>query len=136
MIKKILATSIISLIFTLIFTEIFSLYHFGDIPTITTLSYLITFFCFFEYILLLIIYVIRKKVNKGKIGVKRIIGLTILFIALILILSFIVVLEVDWLNWYVYSSPFYINVIIRSLEFLLPSIVLIIVGIHLLRKNK
>jgi len=136
MIKKILATSIISLIFTLIFTEIFSLYHFGDIPTITTLSYLITFFCFFEYILLLIIYVIRKKVNKGKIGVKRIIGLTILFIALILILSFIVVLEVDWLNWYIYSSPFYINVIIRSLEFLLPSIVLIIVGIHLLRKNK
>jgi len=136
MIKKILATSIISLIFTLIFTEIFSLYHFGDIPTITTLSYLITFFCFFEYILLLIIYVIIKKVNKGKIGVKRIIGLTILFIALILILSFIVVLEVDWLNWYIYSSPFYINVIIRSLEFLLPSIVLIIVGIHLLRKNK
>lgn len=129
-------TIILSLIIMFIIAEIFSLYHFTDIPTLTTLCYLISLFCIFEYILLVIIYMIKKKINKEKLGVKKIIGIMLLFIALMLILGFIVILDIDWLNWYAYSPPFYINVIIRSVEFLLPSIVFTILSIYLLKKKK
>lgn len=127
-------TIILSLIITFLFAEIFSLYHFGDIPTIITLTYLITLFCIFEYTLLSIIYIIRKKVKKEKLSVKKIVGIILLFLALMMILGFVIILDIDWLNWYAHSSPFYINVIVRSTEFLLPSVVLIIVSIRLLKK--
>jgi len=137
--KKILTvggTIIFSLLITFIFAEIFSLYHFGTIPTLLTLLYLISLFSLFEYILLSLIYIVRKIINKEKIKINEIIGRILFFISLILILVFVIVIDIDWLNWYVYSSPFYINVIVRSMEFLLPSIILIIVSICLTKKQK
>ena len=134
--KSILIGTIISIITTFAFAELFSLYHLGNAPTLLTSFYLISIFSIFEYILLSLIYIIKKILNKEKIKVKEIFGRILLFIALLLILLFGVILEVDWLNWYAYSSPFYINVIVRSLEFLLPAIVIIIVGICLINKKK
>lgn len=134
--KKIILSVIISLIITFIFAEVFSIYHFGNIPTLLTSLYLISLFSIFEYILLTIIYIIKKIMNKQKIRGKEIIGRILLFIALIIILFFLIVLDIDWLNWYAYSSPFYINVIVRSIEFLLPSILLIVVSIVLIKKKK
>ena len=130
----ILVGTIISIIITFIFAEIFSLYHFGDVPTLLTTIYLISIFSIFEYILQAGIYIACKKLKKDKLGSKKIIGLILLFIALIMILGFIVILNVDWLNWYQYSSPFYINVIIRSIEILLPAAI-ISISVWLLRKK-
>ena len=92
-------------------------------------------FAIIEYLFISITYIIKKIVKKQKIGVKKIIGLFLLFIALLFLLSFLIVVDIDWLNWYVYSSPFYINVIIRSVEFLLPSIILIVISIVLMKKG-
>lgn len=133
---SVLISTIISVIITFIFAEIFSLYHFGSIPTLLTTLYLITIFSIFEYILLFILFIVKKKKNKQKIKRKEIFGRILLFIALLLIFGFIIVLNIDWLHWYAYSSPFYINVIVRSLEFILPAIINIIVGIVLLKNEK
>lgn len=133
---SVLISTIISVIITFIFAEIFSLYHFGNIPTLLTTLYLITIFSIFEYILLFILFIVKKKKNKQKIKRKEIFGRILLFIALLLIFGFIIILNIDWLHWYEYSSPFYINVIVRSLEFILPAIINIIVGIVLLKNEK
>lgn len=133
---SVLISTIISVIITFIFAEIFSLYHFGNIPTLLTTFYLITIFSIFEYILLFILFIVKKKKNKQKIKRKEIFGRILLFIALLLIFEFIIVLNIDFLHWYAYSSPFYINVIVRSLEFILPAIINIIVGIVLLKNEK
>jgi len=131
----ILILTIITLIITFIFAEIFSLYHFGDMPTLLTTLYLISLFSVFEYILLSLFYIIKKIISKEKISGKEIIGIVLLFIALILILFFIIVIDIDRLNWYAYSTPFYINVIIKGIKYILPVIVLIIVSIFLLKNN-
>ena len=130
-------TIILSLIFTFIFAETFSMYHFGDIPTTLTLLYLISFFCIFEYILLSLTYIIKKKVKKEKIGMKKIIGLILFFVSLILILGCTISIDIDWLNYYsiANSSPFYVFVIVRCLEFLIPSIILIIISVFLLKQK-
>ena len=132
---RLVIISIISLILTFVFAELLSLYHFGSIPTLLTSLYLISMFAIIEYLFISITYIIKKIVKKQKIGVKKIIGLFLLFIALLFLLSFLIVVDIDWLNWYVYSSPFYINVIIRSVEFLLPSIILIVISIVLMKKG-
>ncbi|MBO5096033.1 MAG: hypothetical protein J6B98_04085 [Bacilli bacterium] len=137
--RTIIILSIITLILTFIFAEIFSIYHFGSIPTLLTSLYLMSIyiiFAIFEYLLVCITYVIRKLIKKEKIGIKKIIGLILLFIALLLVLLFLVVVNADYLNWYMYSSPFYLNVIVRSVEFLLPSLILIVVSIIFLKKKK
>lgn len=134
--KKILVSVIIALIITFIFAELISIYHFGSIPTLLIVLYLISLFSIFEYILLSIVYIVKKIISKQKVSGKEMIGRILLFIALITILVFLIVLDIDWINWYAYSSPFYINVIVRSVEFLLPAIILIVIGIILLRKNK
>ena len=133
--RVIIIISIISLIFTFVLAELFSVYHFGSVPTLLTSLYLISIFAIMEYLFISITYMVKKISKKQKIGVKRIIGLLLLFIALLLILLFLIVVDIDWLNWYLYSSPFYINVIMRSIEMLLPSIILIGISI-LLIKNK
>ena len=133
--RVIIIISIISLIFTFVLAELFSVYHFGSVPTLLTSLYLISIFAIMEYLFISITYIVKKISKKQKIGVKKIIGLLLLFIALLLILLFLIVVDIDWLNWYVYSSPFYINVIMRSIEMLLPSIILIGISI-LLIKNK
>ena len=132
----IIVTIILSLIITFVFAEIFNLYNFETIPTILTCIYLICLFSIFEYILLSICYVVLKKIKKEKVGIKRIISLVLFFISLILILGFIFMVDIDWLNYYsiVNSSPFYTFVLVRSLEFLLPSIVSTIIGIILLKR--
>ena len=127
----IIILSIITLVLTFIFAEIFSIYHFGSAPTLLTSLYLISIFAIFEYLSISITYIVRKLIKKEKLETKKIIVLVLLFVALL----YLVVLDVDYLHWYMNSSPFYLNVIVRSVEFLLPSIVLIIIGI-LLIKNK
>ena len=139
--KKILiiiGTIILSLIITFIFAETFSLYHFRTIPTFTTFTYLLFIFCFITYILLSLIYIISKKIKKEKIGIKKIVSLILFFASLLLVLGFIVLLNIDWITFYSMgnSAPFYVFILVRFLEFLLPSIILIIVGIVLLSKNK
>lgn len=133
--RVIIIISIISLIFTFVLAELFSVYQFGSVPTLLTSLYLISIFAIMEYLFISITYIVKKISKKQKIGVKKIIGLLLLFIALLLIVLFLIVVDIDWLNWYLYSSPFYINVIMRSIEMLLPSIILIGISI-LLIKNK
>ena len=135
--RTIIILSIITLVLTFIFAEIFSIYHFGSVPTLLTTSYLIIIFSIFEYLFVSITYVIRKLIKKEKIQKTKIIGLILLFVALLLILWFVVVINVDWLNWYAhYSTPFYLNVIVKSIMYLLPSIILIIVSALLMKKKK
>ena len=133
----IIVLSIITLILTFAFAEIFSIYHFGSVPTLLTTLYLIIIFSIFEYLLISITYVIRKLIKKEKIQRIKIIGLILLFVALLLIFWFVVAINVDWLNWYEhYSTPFYLNVIVKSMMYLLPSTILIIVSILCIKKNK
>lgn len=132
----IIILSIITLVLTFIFAEIFSIYHFGSVPTLLTSLYLISIFAIFEYLSISITYIVRKLIKKEKLETKKIIVLILLFVALLLALLYLVVLDVDYLHWYMNSSPFYLNVIVRSVEFLLPSIVLIIIGIFLMKRKK
>lgn len=132
----ILILSIVVLILTFLFAEIFSIYHFGSIPTFLTIMYLVSIFSMFEYILISITYVVGKLLKKEKLEIKKIIGMILLFISLLLILLFLIVVDIDYLNWYVYSNPFYLNVIVRSCEFLLPAIGLVLISILLLKKKK
>lgn len=133
---KIIILSIITLVLTFIFAEIFSIYHFGSAPTLLTSLYLISIFAIFEYLSISITYIVRKLIKKEKLETKKIIVLILLFVALLLALLYLVVLDVDYLHWYMNSSPFYLNVIVRSVEFLFPSIVLIIIGIFLMKRKK
>lgn len=131
---KILIGSIISLLLTFILAELFSIYHFGDIPTLLTLFYLIAIFSIFEYIVLTFIYIINKLKNKEKISGKEIFGRILIFISILLVLFLGIVLQFDWLNWYAYSAPFYINIIVKMIKYLLPSILLLVIGIKLIKK--
>ena len=134
--KSIILCVIIALIITFVFVEVFSLYYFGSIPTLLTTLYLISLFSIFSYILLSGYYIANSKINKKKLGIRKIISFILLFVSLVMILSYLIVLNIDWLHWYMYSSPFYINVIIRSVEFLLPALIFIIISIVLWKKNK
>lgn len=131
----ILIISVIALLLTFLLAEIFSIYHFGSLPTILTTLYLISIFTILEYLSISITYIVRKLIKKEKLEIKKIIGLILIFIALLLILLYLVILNVDYLHWYMNSAPFYLNVIIRSIEFVIPSVILIVIGISLI-KNK
>ena len=132
----IIILSFITLILTFIFSDIFSIYHFGSLPTLLTSLYLISIFSIFEYLFISLTYVVRKIIKKEKLSFKRILGLILFLIALLLVFLFLIVLDVDYLNWYAYSSPFYLNVIYRSIEFLVPSIAFTIFGVLLLKNKK
>lgn len=133
--RTILLLSIISVILTFVIADLFSIYSFGTVPTVLTSLYLFSLFGILEYIFISSSYIFNKIYNKEKIFIKKIIGLILLFIALMLLFLYLVVVNVDYLHWYMYSSPFYINVIIRSVEFLLPSLILIGISIFLFRKK-
>ena len=79
-----------------------------------------------------LIYIFKNKCSKEKI-----ISLILYFLSLFLILIFLIVLNLDWLNYYAYesSAPFYAYVLVRSLEFLLPSFILLIISLILKRKK-
>ena len=134
--RTIIILSIIILVLTFIFAEIFSIYNFGNVPTLLTSLYLISIFAMFEYLSISITYIVRKLIKKEKLETKKIIGLILLFVALLLILLYLVVLDIDYLHWYMNLAPFYLNVTVRSVEFLLPSIILIVVGINLIKRKK
>ena len=58
--RTIIILSIIVLVLTFIFAEIFSIYHFGNAPTLLTSLYLITIFAIFEYLSISITNIVRK----------------------------------------------------------------------------
>lgn len=132
--RNILIGTITSLILTFILAELFSIYHFGDIPTLLTLFYLLTIFSVFEYVILTVMHIINKLIKKEKIRGKEILGKILIFISILLVLFLGIVLEFDWLNWYAYSAPFYINIIVKMIKYLLPSILLLVIGIKLIKK--
>ena len=134
--RSIIILSIIAVFLTFVFSEIFSIYHFGSVPTLLTSLYLISIFAIFEYLSISITYVLKEIIKKNKIKTLKMIGLILLFLSLLLILWFVVVINIDWLNWYANSTPFYINVIVKMIKYLLPSIVLTVISIVLLKKKK
>ena len=127
---------LLSLFTTLIISEAFSIYHFGSILTFTTITYLIIIFFIIAYFLSTTTYIFRKKKAKEKIGSKRIIILLFSFIAILLLSFFITAINIDWLNHYNNSAPFYLIIISRAIEFLLPSLILIIVILNLLSNKE
>lgn len=133
---KYLISSIISIIITLFLGEILSIYSFGSVPTLLTFLYLISIFSIINYLIIVGTYIVKKIIKKEKISLKKIIGLILLFISLVLVLYYIIVLDIDYLNWYVNSAPFYFNVIFRSIEYLIPSIIMFIIGIKLINKKE
>lgn len=133
--RNIFILSVIAIILTFVIADIFSVYSFGTVPTVLTSLYLISLFGILEYIFISGGYIFNKIYNKEKIFVKKIVGLILLFVALMLIFLYLVVVNVDYLHWYMYSSPFYLNVIIRSVEFLLPSLILVGISIFLFKKK-
>ncbi len=84
-----------------------------------------------------LVYIIKKRKQKEKIGLNKILNIVLYFISLVLILLFLIVLNIDWLNYYTYvnSAPFYTFIIVRSLEFLLPSVILLIICLILKTKK-
>lgn len=58
--RTIIILSIIILVLTFIFAEIFSIYHFGNVPTLLKSLYLISIF---EYLSISIIYIVRKLIK-------------------------------------------------------------------------
>lgn len=134
LLKNNLILNFVSLILTFIFADVLSIYSFGSIPTLLTILYLLSIFLILDYVLITGSYILKKLITKEKILIKKIIGLILIFITLILILLFLVVVNVDYLHWYMYSSPFYLNIIVRSLEFLLPAAVLLVIGFLLIKK--
>ena len=55
---------IVSVIVTLVFFELMSWYHFGDVPTKVVLVRLIAFFCSISGMLISIVELINKKKDK------------------------------------------------------------------------
>lgn len=134
--KNILILSFVALILTLIFAGTFCIYHFDHLPSPMTILSLISIYLSFDYLLLLITYCFKKFMKKEKLGLKKIIGLILPIISLLLILLFSIIINYEYLIWYSFSSPFYVNVIVRSLEFLLPAIILSLISFFLIKKPK
>ena len=129
--KLIIILSIMSFILTLIIGFILSLLKFN----IFNYLYLLLIFSIFEYISLVLYYGFSKIKNKEKIKLKKIFGLGLIFLCLLLFLLCVIALDIDYLNWYMYSSPFYLNIIVRCVEFGLLGIISLIIGIILIKKE-
>lgn len=139
--KKLFSTIgsvIISLIITFILAELFSLYHFGSVPTTSTIINLISLFSIFEYLILSISFIINKKKNKQTISHNDIFSMILFFLSLLLFLYFLFATNIDWLNYYSRgnSAPFYLTIIGNGIKILIPSIILLILGIVILKKKK
>lgn len=67
----ILLLSILALLLTFTIADLFSIYHFGSIPTLLTSLYLLSIFTIFEYLLIFITYIIRKLLKKDKLKIKK-----------------------------------------------------------------
>ena len=67
---------------------------------------------------------------------KNNIGKVLYFISILLILVFFIFIIMDYSKYDIsYSAPFYVYIIVRSIEFLLPSLVSFIIGFILNEKN-
>lgn len=132
----ILLLSIIALLFTFILSNLFSIYHLGSTPTLLTSLYLTSIFIIFDYLLIFITYIIKKLVKKEILDIKRIMAYILLLVSLSLILSFVISTYTDYLTRYEPTKPFYLNVIKRIIEFLLPSIITFIISVILLKRKK
>ena len=132
----ILLLSIIALLFTFIFANLFSIYHFCSTLTLLTSLYLTSIFVIFDYLLIFTTYIIKKLVRKEKLDIKRIMAYILLLVSLSLILSFVISTYIDYLTRYEPTKPFYLNVIKKIIEFLLPSIITFIISVLLLKRKK
>lgn len=56
-------------------------------------------------------------------------------ISIILLVLFVVMVNVDYLRYRMYSAPFYIYVIIRAVEFAIPSLVVFVLARIMKRKS-
>ena len=135
---EIFITVIISLILTFLITGVLGLYTFGRTPTILTTIYLFSIFSIIEYFEVIICYLVRLKKKKEVISIQKIISLILFFISLILILLFMFVTNIDWLNYYSNgnSAPFYLIIIKNMFIYLTPSIIFLIIGSNLCKNKK
>lgn len=70
---------IVSLILTFVLAELLSLYHFGTLPTVLTIIYLISLFCIFEYLILLANFIVNKKKKHQTISHRNIFSMILFF---------------------------------------------------------
>lgn len=56
-------------------------------------------------------------------------------ISIILLVLFVVMVDVDYLRYRMYSAPFYIYVIIRAVEFAIPSLIVFVLARIMKRKS-
>ena len=66
--KIILISSIISLVLTLFFGEILSLYSFGSYPTLLTSLYLLTMFVIINYLIIVGTYIYKEDTGQANMG--------------------------------------------------------------------
>lgn len=134
----IVGSTIVSLILTFVLAELLSLYHFGTVPTILTIIYLVSLFCIFEYLILTVKFIINKKKNHQTISYKNIFSMILFFISLLLVLYFIFATNIDWLNYYSKgdSAPFYLTIITNGIKILIPSVISFVLGIFISKKKK
>lgn len=134
----IVGSTIVSLILTFVLAEVLSLYHFGTVPTILTIIYLVSLFCIFEYLILTVKFIINKKKNHQTISHKNIFSMILFFISLLLVLYFIFATNIDWLNYYSKgdSAPFYLTIITNGIKILIPSVISFVLGIFISKKKK
>ena len=137
-ILTIVGSTIVSLILTFVLAEVLSLYHFGTVPTILTIIYLVSLFCIFEYLILTVKFIINKKKNHQTISHKNIFSMILFFISLLLVLYFIFATNIDWLNYYSKgdSAPFYLTIITNGIKILIPSVISFVLGIFISKKKK
>lgn len=134
----IVGSTIVSLILTFVLAELLSLYHFGTVPTILTIIYLVSLFCIVEYLILTVKFIINKKKNHQTISHKNIFSMILFFISLLLVLYFIFATNIDWLNYYSKgdSAPFYLTIITNGIKILIPSVISFVLGIFISKKKK
>lgn len=68
---------------------------------------------------------------------KKIASYILFIISFLLVIYCYLVLRLDYLNNYVFgSAPFYVYIVERSIEFILPAIICFIIGFKLNKKSK
>lgn len=133
--KFIILCFVIAFLFTLLFSYVFSIYSFNSSINIRTLFYMGSIFSVLSYVNIALYYLISKKIKKEKISLLKVTSMVLFLIAILLVIFLIIGLEIDYLNWYSNSSPFYIHVILRSIEYLVPAIFMVFIGIFLIKND-
>lgn len=133
--KFIILCFVIAFLFTLLFSYVFGIYSFNSSITMRTFLYMVSIFSVLSYINIALYYLISKKIKKEKISLLKVTSMVLFLIAILLVIFLIIGLEIDYLNWYSNSSPFYIHVILRSIEYLAPAIFMVVIGIFLIKND-